>query len=241
MKTSNFPIIILIGRPAAGKSEVIDYLKKTPIPQRAERFHIRDFEEIDDFLYVWECFEEDAILEKHGKERIWSTKDHYFKDEFLWNLFIEKINIAYNKKVTDTPDFHTQKTAILEFARGGEHGFEEAFSYLDEEILKKAAIVYIRVSYEESLRKNRKRAKPGKLHTVLFHSLPDEKMERIYKINDWDKLAAKNPNYIEIKGHKVPYAVLQNEPEVTDDPMTLGNALEETFTKLWKNYSSSHG
>lgn len=233
MNPNTFPVIILIGRPAAGKSEVIDFLKKTPSPERSERFHIADFEEIDDFIYVWEKFEEDEILAKHGKERVWTTPDYYFKDEFLWDLFIEKINLAYAKKVNEDPKFHDKKTAILEFARGGEKGFEEAFNHLSEEVLKNAAIVYIRVSYEESLRKNRRRAKPGQLHTVLFHSLPDEKMEKIYKVNDWDKLAAKNPEFIEIKGHRVPYAVLQNEPEVTGSPVTLGKALEGTLQKLW--------
>ena len=38
-----FQTIILIGRPAAGKSEVIDFLKKTDLEQRKRRFHIGPF------------------------------------------------------------------------------------------------------------------------------------------------------------------------------------------------------
>jgi len=34
MRKRVFDIIILNGRPAAGKSEIIDYLKKTPIKER---------------------------------------------------------------------------------------------------------------------------------------------------------------------------------------------------------------
>ena len=44
---NNFPILIITGRPAAGKSEVIDFLKKADPRERLERFHIADFEELD--------------------------------------------------------------------------------------------------------------------------------------------------------------------------------------------------
>jgi len=43
-------------------------------------------------------------------------------------------------------------------------------------------------------------------------------MDFYYKINDWEKIAAADPNYITVKGHKVPYAVFENEPEKTLDP-----------------------
>lgn len=229
-----FPVIILIGRPAAGKSEVIDYLKKTAIEERKKRFHIGSFVEIDDFPFIWDWFEEDDILEKYGKERLHTKPDYYFKDEFLWHVCIEKINNAFAKKLRDNPKFLIENTAIIEFARGGKNAFAEAFSYLSEEILKQARICYIRVSYEESCRKNRKRARKGLEDSVLFHSLPDEKMEFYYKINDWDKIAPRTEGYIAIKGHQVPYAVFQNEPEKTDDPAKLGPALEDVFSRLWK-------
>ena len=61
--SDRFEIIILLGRPAAGKSEVIDFLKKTPVEERLRRFHIGRFEEIDDFPMLWTWFEEDAFLE----------------------------------------------------------------------------------------------------------------------------------------------------------------------------------
>jgi len=229
-----FPIIILIGRPAAGKSEVIDYLKKTAVEERKKRFHIGSFVEIDDFPYIWDWFEEDDILEKYGKERLHTRSDYYFKDEFLWHVCIEKINLAFAKKLRDNPKFLEENTAIVEFARGGENGFSEAFSYLSEEILNQARICYIKVSYEESCRKNRKRARKGLEDSVLFHSLPDDKMEYYYKINDWDKIAPADEGSIMIKGQKVSYAVFKNEPEVTDNFAKLGPALEDTFGRLWK-------
>jgi hypothetical protein len=233
VRPDHFPVIILIGRPAAGKSEVIDFLKHTSADERRRRFHIGQFEEVDDFVYVWETFEVDDILSKHGKPRIWSDEKYWFKDPFIWNLYIERLNLAYRKKLAANPQYHDSTTTIIEFSRGGENGFAEAFSYLHEEVLKRAAIVYIKVSYEESVRKNRRRARPGLEDSILYHSLPDEKMEYYYKTNDWEKLTAKDPNAIDIKGFKVPYAVFENMPEKTDDPAKLGAELEKATTKLW--------
>jgi len=231
----HFEVIILTARPASGKSEVIDYLKKTDAASRQKRFHIGEFEEIDDFLFVWDSFVIDDIMTKHGKPRLFTDEDYYFKDHFVWNLFIEKINVAYAKKLASDPKYHDIHTAIIEFARGGDNGIGEALSYLSEDILKKAGIFYIDVSYEESVRKNRARKKVGQEDSILFHSLPDEKMEYYYKINDWEKLTRDDPEYITVKGIKVPYAVFKNEPDLTTaagEP--LGKALEGTFGRLWQ-------
>jgi hypothetical protein len=230
---NNFDVILLIGRPAAGKSEVIDFLKKTPIEERSRRFHIGNFEEIDDFVYVWETFEVDDILSRHGKPRVWSDEKYWFKDPFIWNLYIERINLVYRKKLATDPKYHDAMTSVVEFARGGDNGFGEAFSYLHEEVLKRAAIIYIKVPYEESFRKNRRRARPGMEDSILYHSLPDAKMEFYYKTNDWEKLTTKDPNFIDIKGFKVPYMAFENMPEKTDDPTKLGTELERVTTKLW--------
>ncbi len=235
MDSEVFGILILIGRPAAGKSEVIDFLKKVPVEERKKRFHIGEFVEIDDFPYVWEMFEADEFLSKHGKERLFTDEKLYFKDPFIWNLLIEKINRAFARRRKEDPELGRTKTAIIEFSRGGERGFEEAFSYLDDDILSQARVMYIKVSYEESLRKNRRRFKPEEADSILFHSLPDEKMEFYYKTNDWEKLSGgRSEGYFAIRGYRIPFAVLENEPEVTDDPQKLGPALEETLGRLWR-------
>ncbi len=231
------PCIVLCGRPAAGKSEVIDYLKKTDMEERKKRFHIGKFLEIDDFPYIWEWFEEDDILTRYGKERLHSKPDYYFKDEIFWDVCIEKINLAFKKHLRDTPGFTRDTTAIIEFARGGENAFAHAYSLLCDEVLKTTGICYIKVSYEESVRKNRRRARKGQEDTVLFHSLPDDKMDFYYKVNDWDKIAKGLEGDINVRGFSVPYSVLPNEPEVTDASEKLGPALETTFTRLWKRIS----
>ena len=229
-----FKAIVLNGRPASGKSEIIDYLKKTPIDERKRRFHIGEFEEFDDFLYVWTTFEEDDILSKHGKERVWTDKRYFFKDPFVWNLFIERINLAVRHRTVENAKLMNGTTAMIEFSRGGDNGFGEAYGYLSEEILKNAGIVYIKVSYDESIRKNQRRARKGREHSILYHTIPDEKMNFYYKVNDWEELTKASPTHIQVKGIDVPYSVFPNEPEVTDKPDALGNTLEETLNRLWK-------
>ncbi len=229
-----FETIILIGRPAAGKSEVIDFLKQTPEAERERRFHVGPFEELDDFPFVWETFEIDDLLERLGEPRVFTTQDYYFLGDHVWNLFIERINLEFQKKLARDPAFTAKRTVIVEFSRGGEHGFGEAFGHLSDEILRRAGIVYIDVSYEESVRKNRRRFDPSRADSILYHSLPDAKMERYYRTNDWAQLAGGRPSgRIRVRGHDVPFAVFPNEPEQTDDPAKLGPALERVFTALW--------
>jgi hypothetical protein len=233
MASNHFPVVIITGRPAAGKSELIDYLKNQDPVERLRRFHIADFEELDDFVYVWETFEIDDILSRYGKKRLWTDDRYFFTNHFIWNLYIERINLAYRKKLARDPAYHDRTTTLIEFARGGENGIEEALGYLHEEVLKRAVLIYIRVSYEESVRKNRRRAKKGMEDSILYHSLPDEKMDFYYKKNDWEKIERRDPTHIAVKGFNIPYAVFENEPEKTLDPNQIGNELERVVERLW--------
>ena len=237
MRKNTFDIIILNGRPASGKSEVIDYLKKVPIAERIKRFHIGKFDEIDDFPMLWTWYEDDAILEKiMRKPRINTTDESYFLYDYQWHLLIERISLEYSKRLRDIKNYHAKFTTFIEFSRGAEHGgYREAYPHLADEILDKAAIFYIDVPWEESLRKNRKRFNPEKPDSILEHGLPDSKLERLYKDVDWPEFKGNDPEYITIKGHKVPYVVLDNDPDITTPrDEKLGKALEKLFKKLWK-------
>jgi hypothetical protein len=234
-----FKKLILLGRPASGKSEIIDYLKKSSHEDRLKRFHIGSIDEIDDFPMLWIWFEEDEILEKKfRKPRMHSTKDGYFLHEYQWHLLIERICLEYTKKTRDNKNYHENTTCLIEFSRGSEHGgYKEAFKHLSREVLADAAVLYVDVPYEESLRKNRKRFNPGKPDSILEHGLPDSKLERLYKDVDWDEVSSKSPAHIDINGVEVPYVVFDNMPSKTDDPRLLGPALDEVIGKLWKIYS----
>jgi len=238
--SERFETIILIGRPAAGKSEVIDFLKKTGEAERARRFHIGPFTEIDDFPFVWETFEIDDILERLGQPRAFTDKKYFFTGPHVWNLFIERINLEFRKRLAKDAEFTTKQTALVEFSRGGENGFGEAFGLLADEILGRAGIVYINVSYEESCRKNRRRFDPAQADSILYHGLPDEKMEFYYRTNDWERLSGgRKTGTMKVRGFDVPFAVFDNEPEKTDDPAKLGPALGDVFARLWNQMRPS--
>jgi hypothetical protein len=231
--SNHFPILIITGRPAAGKSEVIDFLKKCDPLARLNKYHIADFEELDDFIYVWETFELDDLMTRFGKPRVWSDEKYWFKDQYIWDLYMDRMALDYKKKILKDPAYHQKMTTLVEFARGGDDAIHNALTFLSDEMLSKASLIYIKVPYEESVRKNRRRAKPGQEDSILYHSLPDEKMEFYYKTNDWEKLEAKDPSFIEVKGHKIPYAVFDNMPEKTNDPKLIGEELERVTAKLW--------
>lgn len=234
MSSQHFPILIITGRPAAGKSEVIDFLKKCDPIVRLEKFHIANFEELDDFVYVWETFELDDLMTQMGKERVWSDEKYWFKDQYIWDLYMKRIELDYRKKIMKDPAYHTKMTSLVEFARGGEKGIYNALTFLSDEMLSKASLLYIKVPYEESVRKNRKRARPGLEDSILHHSLPDEKMEFYYKVNDWEAIEKKDPQFIDVRGINVPYAVFENMPEKTHDVALIDVELERATKKLWE-------
>ncbi len=233
-----FKKIILLGRPASGKSEIIHYLKNTPLEERKSRFHIGELIEVDDFPMLWTWFEEDAILEKiFNKPRLHSDKEGYFLYEYLWHLLIERISLDYKKSMRDIGNKAENVTHLIEFSRGTEHGgYKEAFKHLSEELLKDSAILYVNVTFEESLRKNRKRFNPDKPDSILEHGLPDEKLERLYKLVDWEEVTAGTTTHLNINGIDVPYVVFENMPSKTDDPALLGPALDDVIGKLWEIY-----
>ncbi len=233
---TTFDILVLIARPAAGKSEIIDFLKNTPVEERVSRFHIRKFIEIDDFPMLWAWFEEDALLEKMGHPRLHTDKDGYFLHQYQWDLLIERISLEYEKKARDIPAFEQEFSTIVEFSRGSEHGgYRSAFEHLSKPMLEKMAILYVDVPWEESLRKNRKRFNPDKPDSILEHALPDTKLERLYKEIDWQDLERADANHLEIQGVKVPCVVFENADDVTSTRgEALGERLEEKLTQLWE-------
>lgn len=228
---SVFKILLLIARPAAGKSEVINYLKNVPVEERRNRFHIGSFVEIDDFPMLWTWFEEDSLLERMGHHRLHTDAEGYFKDSYLWDLLIERMGLEYQKI---TRDFDGD-TVILEFSRGSEHGgFTRAFDHLSPEILRDLAILYLDVPWEESLRKNRQRFNPDRPDSILEHGLSDEKLEKMYRDTDWPNLIKGNPTHLSIQGVRVPYAVFDNADDVTTaQGGDLGHRLESVLATLW--------
>jgi hypothetical protein len=234
-----FQVLLLNARPAAGKSEIIDYLHGVPVDERIRRFHIGKLSEIDDFPMLWTWFEEDSVLEEMGFERLHTDKEGYFKHHGLWNLLIRRICLEYDKLIRDTQDLHGETTVIIEFSRGREHGgYAEAYNHLSDAVLDRASVLYVDVSYEESLKKNKARFNPDKPDSILEHGLSDDKLERLYRDTDWDELTEADAGYITVGSKKLPYVVLDNSDDITTaggEP--LGQRLETVLSQLWGLYS----
>ena len=236
MVNTIFDVLIINGRPASGKSETIDFLLKMDAKERRERFHIGEVDVIDDFPMLWTWFEEDAILEKVlHKPRLHTDAEGFFLHSYQWDLLIRRMNLEYGKRVRDDHRYHGHTTTVIEFSRGTQHGgYERAYSHLNPEILRKAGILYVNCSYEESKRKNRRRFNPEKPDSILEHGLPDHKLDKLYKEIDWETFRGSDPDEITIQGVKVPYAELPNEPEVTHAYEAWAPAFEAATSKLWK-------
>ena len=233
MPETFFPLIILNARPAAGKSELLHALKAMPVAERISRFHIGPLHILDDFLYLWSWFEDDDLLERVFHEpRLHTTEDGYFLSNNLWHLLIRRLSLEYEKWKRDTPEDHT---VVLEFSRGAEHGgYEMAYQHLGQEILSLAACLYIDVTFEESLRKNRDRFNPQRPDSILQHALPDEKLERLYRADDWSSFSGGDPHYLSIDDLHVPYVTFDNHDDVTTNGgEALYQRLESSLESLW--------
>jgi hypothetical protein len=237
-----FDIILLIARPAAGKSEIIAYLKRLPPAERQARFHVGQMLELDDFPMLWAWFEEDDLLEKRGHPRLHTDSEGYFIENYFWDLLIGRLGLEYRKKLRDLPEAAAGYTIFIEFSRGAQHGgYRSAFSHLSGEILEKAALLYVDVSWEESLRKNRARFNPARPDSILEHALPDSKLERLYRQVDWPEVSQADPRFLTIQGLQVPYAVFDNADDVTTQRgEALGERLEQVLNALWALYRDRH-
>ena len=241
MKT--FDNIVLTGRPASGKSELINFLKGVPVDERIKTYHIGEFEELDDFLWVWELGESDDIWEQLGVKRTHLENVGYgyvaFDPVLVYTKFM---NIKMNRKLVGTyladSGYYDGKTLFVEFARGGEKTYEETLNSFDKKVLEKTAIFFLNNSFEECVRRNNARYEAEKKHSILAHKTPDKELFGHYKDHDWLELTDnKQDGYLTVKGVKVPFVTVANEPELTDSKL-----IEERFSpplkKLWTLYSN---
>lgn len=237
-----FDNIILVGRPASGKSELIDFIKSLSLPERMKRFHIGAFKEMDDFLWVWEIGEHDDLWEQLGKPRLHTINVGHgytaFDSDSLYDGFLNlKINRELMTNYAANDEFYAANTLFVEFARGGERGYSAAFGAMDPSILKRSAILFINNSWEESMRRNQERFEAKKANSILAHKTPDKEMNVYYRHHDWDRLTGgKDEGHVDFHGIKIPFVNVKNEP-VTTDYAKIAARFEAPINKLWELYS----
>ncbi len=239
MSTTTRPAIFrhlfVLGRPAGGKSEFIDFMKKLDDAARAERYGIGRFEEVDDFPWLWDACVEDDAREARGEGRLVSARTaegyNIVKPGFRGSL-VDRFNDVIASKYLANPSFYDEATLFIEFARGVGDGFRDSLRRFRPDILAGAAILYISVSFEESYRRNSARYRPGQEESILFHKVPDADMFGYFRDNDWNEMTAGKPEgRLEIAGATVPFVSMPNEPESTD-PQVLSERYGGALRRL---------
>lgn len=237
--TDIFQHLLVLGRPACGKSEFIDFLKHADSDTRQTRLHIGRFEEVDDFPWLWEKFQEDEIWQRAGYPRLYT--EEYMpgnpgmapKGAHLFDWCMHKFNDVIARQYLGREEFYRASTLLIEFSRGGPNGFGRALAMLDRRILEPAAIFYIDVSREESWRRNVARYQDRLKHSILAHMVPRETYDHFYVVNDWlDITKGRRSGHISINGLPVPFVSMNNEPESTD-PVVLEARYAAALGQLW--------
>jgi hypothetical protein len=223
--TSTFDHLFVLGRPAGGKSEFIDFMKKAGDEERARTYGIGRFEEVDDFPWLWDACLADDDREARGLAREVSerTPEGYniTQPKFRGSL-VDRFNDVIRSRYLSNPRFYDTGTLLIEFARGTDDGFLDSLERFDPAILARAAILYINVSFEESYRRNNARYRQGQEESILFHKVPDRDMYGFFRDNDWARITGGAPDgRLALRGVQVPFVSMLNEPESTD-PAVLG-------------------
>lgn len=233
-----FKKIILLGRPASGKSEFIDFLKKTPASRCSERYHIGPFQELDDFLWLWQKFQEDDLWEKAGHKRQFSKgaeHGYLITDGSVLDFCFARFNWEWEK-------LPKEGTTFIEFSRGkGDGGYRYALNKLSDSLLKDSGILFLWNTYEEACRRNEARFQEKLKHTVLAHKVPEEDMVRFGKEIDWLELTHGKPSgTIPVRDFKIPFVTMNNMPEIVDEKL-LDARYKAALDQLMEIYLQTWG
>lgn len=235
---NHFKNIILTGRAGAGKSEFIDFLKHVPKDERSAKYHIGDFKEIDDFIWIWDTGVDDDIWESLGQKRLHTIKlGHGYteandRDLFLTDFMTKKMNNELLNRYLSDENFYKNNTLFVEFARGGKDPYKKTFNYFDKKVLEQSCVFFIDNTAEESERRNEARYNANLKRSILAHKTPDEDMH-FYRTNDWKEVSeGKTEGYLNFHGVKVPFVSVWNIPELTD-PKKIEERFAPAVVALW--------
>ncbi|MCX7750515.1 MAG: hypothetical protein N2320_03015 [Candidatus Bipolaricaulota bacterium] len=224
------PYLLLLGRPASGKSELIQFLRGLPPEERAQAYHLGALRIADDFPILWQLFREDDLWERVGRGRLHSRRageNYAVAGDHVWPFLTLRLVEGLAQRPAGEGE-----TVIVEFARGGPTAYRDALSLFSSEILEQAAILYLDVPFAESWRRNLARYDRARRDGILTHSVPREEMERTYAADDWPTLAPNPEGHLAIAGVRVPYVTVPNVPEPIA-PADFARRFQPAFAALW--------
>lgn len=235
MKT--FERLFVLGRPASGKSELFDFLEGLSGEERAREYHIGTMIVLDDFVWLWEQFEEDDLWEKAtGKRPCGSIPADcgYINTPEQFDFMMAKFDREIARRYLKDEALGEGATLLVEFSRGGPSPYAGALARLRPEIFERAAILYVEVSGEESRRRNESRYQEQLKSSILAHKTPDRIMELYYQNDDWPELTGgRRDGSLALQGVRVPFVTMGNEPESTD-PAILAPRYRSALERLWE-------
>ncbi len=178
--------------------------------------------------WLFECF--DRARAKVGALAALEALPDALRRELVAALEREAAQLLRDKNA-GVPDSLTGRTIVIEAARGGPDGaamplpaplgYRYSIAMLGDEILARAAILYVWVTPEESRRKNHERTDPNDPGSILHHGVPDAVMFGDYGCDDMDWLIRQSDRAdtvrIETRGRTfhIPVARLDNRVDKT--------------------------
>jgi hypothetical protein len=136
-----FEIVLLLGLPASGKSEIRRLLANVDEYGLKKDFHIGDTIHMDDFPYVYLMRKIDSVLEKNGFKRIFAESEELpFKDPRDWGTLIHLLNEDYfdlvSKNVVKVKSYTKEFLKRID-ASGGKVGIPNRLTILKPNVLER--------------------------------------------------------------------------------------------------------
>jgi len=201
----------------------------------------------------------DAARAKVGAKPAFAAMPATLRRELIVTLEPEAAQLLADKNA-GVPETLEGKTVVIEAARGGPDGaamplpaplgYRYSLARLSDDILSRAAILYVWVTPEESRRKNHERTDPNDPGSILHHGVPMAVMLGDYGTDDMDWLLENSDRpdtvCIETRGHTyhLPVARFDNRKDKTtfvradraawkrEDVEALHGGLAEAFGRL---------
>ena len=240
MSEQAFPVLLLLGRPAAGKSAVIELLRSCPAEERLRRFHVAAVEVLEERRYLLDSLESDEIMSRHGKPRLFTDGSGLLLDDFLWDYFIEKMNCELHRRLAADPELLSRGTVLVELCRGGHGAYGHALTVLDPALTGRAPVLYLDIPFEGSSRRWRQRLRQEQVSGGT--PAPPAELSCLFRFDGWEQLSANDPSHLACPAaDRIPYTVLRVEPEEEGELLPLDVRLEEACRRLWELREEADG
>jgi hypothetical protein len=136
-----FEVMLLLGLPASGKSEIRRFLANLDKETLIKDFHIGDTIHMDDFPYVYLMRRIDSLLEKNNYQRVFADSEELpFKDPRDWGTLIHLLNEDYYdllSKKTVRPVSYTKALFGRIDNAGSKVHIPQRLANLDPQIIQK--------------------------------------------------------------------------------------------------------